>query len=113
MRIMKRPKQMFFRDVKPNWNGLFAKLGGVVSKPTPNGIASSILGAFQDLFKLKPVTLEEEVFLLIQRSLIRAVAATVQLATEIQVESLRLRRADIATYLDAELDRATVSTESD
>jgi hypothetical protein len=124
------PTPYLFREVRPNWPGVFEKLSGVGSLydlTKPKEIAASVYGALKELFRLKPTTLEEQVFTLVKRSLTRAVAEVVGhgTANAIQVVGdmkgggtvgrvpLTRPRKEAVAHLDAQLQEHPVQLRSD
>src|SRR5258708_5956649 len=101
----KRPTPYLFRQVKPNWGGLFGKLAGAVGDPTPKGIATALFGALKELFTLKPQTLEEQTYRLVQKALVQAIAEVVADGSANVPDSRLKPQKEAAAYLDDELQK--------
>src|SRR5688500_15360904 len=67
----KAPTPILFREVQPNWNGLFSRFAEL-DLTKPGQWLTLLPGTVRDLFTLKPRSTNEEVFLLVKRALARA-----------------------------------------
>jgi hypothetical protein len=101
------PRPYLYRSVKPDWPSLFTKLGEF-DLGKPQKWLSTAYGVLAALFTLKPRTIAEEAYILVQRSIAGAVADVLRTTLEGEDRKLAEIRKEAAKHLDEGLAREPI-----